>query len=102
LVRGLTDNLNDSISSVMTGNTDAAKCLKTDAAFLGCKVDRAFTATQAITTFIGGIDTAGDPVLEDKKARASLFAGSGAAAPGIVAASMLLLYKFGMAMFDPC
>jgi type IV secretion system protein VirB6 len=95
----LTDNLNDSISSVMTGNTDAAKCLKTDAAFLGCKVDRAFTATQAITTFIGGIDTAGDPVLEDKKARASLFAGSGAAAPGIVAASMLLLYKFGMAMF---
>jgi type IV secretion system protein VirB6 len=99
LVRGLTDDLNDSISSAMTGNNDAAKCLKADAAFLGCKVDRAFTATQAITTFIGGIDTAGDPVLEDKKARASLFAGSGAAAPGIVAASMLLLYKFGMAMF---
>jgi hypothetical protein len=38
----------------MTGNKDAAKCLKADAAFLGCKVDRAFTATQAITTFIGG------------------------------------------------
>ncbi len=83
----------------MTGNTDAAKCLKADAAFLGCKVDRAFTATQAITTFIGGVDTGGDPVLEDKKTRASLFAGGGAAGPGIVAASMLLLYKFGMAMF---
>ena len=99
LVRGLTNDLNDSISTMLTGDADAAKCLKADAAFLGCKVDRAFTATQAITTFIGGVDTGGDPVLEDKKTRASLFAGGGAAGPGIVAASMLLLYKFGMAMF---
>ena len=98
-VRTLTDDLMSSVSQMMTGNKDAAKCLQTDAAFLGCKVDRGLQVMQASMTFIGQIDTADDPILEDKKVRAGYFAGIGTAGPAIIVGSMILMYKIMIALF---
>ncbi|WP_363800253.1 type IV secretion system protein [Lysobacter firmicutimachus] len=41
----------------------------------------------------------GEQALREEKARALLFAGFGAAGPAMTAAAMLLLYKFGIAVF---
>jgi hypothetical protein len=49
--------------------------------------------------FVSQLDAANDPVLEDKKARASLFAGAGIGGPAIVAGALMLTLKVSMALF---
>ena len=98
-VRTLTDDLMSSVAEVMAGDTAVAKCLKADAAYLGCKVDRNLMVMQAAMNFAGQIDTADDPILEDKKTRASWFIGVGTAGPALVAGAMILMYKVAIALF---
>ena len=98
-VRTLTDGVMNSVAEVMAGDGDAAKCLKADASFLGCKVDRNLMVMQGAMNFAGQLDTANDPVLEDKKTRASWFIGVGTAGPAMVAGSMILMYKVAIALF---
>jgi type IV secretion system protein VirB6 len=76
-VRTLTDDLMSSVSEVVAGDEDIAKCLKQDAAFFGCKIDRNLQVMQAAMSFVGQLDTADDPMLEEKKTRASYFVGIG-------------------------
>ncbi|MGL4768587.1 MAG: type IV secretion system protein [Formosimonas sp.] len=95
-VRKLTDDLTSAVAQVVTGSTAAAKCLEADSAFLGCKVDRNLQVMQASMNFVGQLDTADDPILEDKKARAGWFVGIGTAGPALVTGTMLLLYKVMM------
>jgi hypothetical protein len=66
-----------SVSEVVAGDEDIAKCLKQDAAFFGCKIDRNLQVMQAAMSFVGQLDTADDPMLEEKKTRASYFVGIG-------------------------
>jgi type IV secretion system protein VirB6 len=89
----------NSVAEVMAGDSDAAKCLKADASFLGCKVDRNLVVMQGAMNFAGQLDTADDPVLEDKKTRASWFIGVGTGGPAIVAGTMILMYKVAIALF---
>ena len=98
-VRTLTEGVMNSVAEVMAGDSDAAKCLKADASFLGCKVDRNLMVMQGAMNFAGQLDTANDPVLEDKKTRASWFIGVGTAGPAMVAGSMILMYKVAIALF---
>ena len=98
-VRTLTDGVMNSVAEVMAGDSDAAKCLKADASFLGCKVDRNLMVMQGAMNFAGQLDTANDPVLEDKKTRASWFIGVGTAGPAMVAGAMILMYKVAIALF---
>ena len=98
-VRTLTDDLMGSVAEVMAGDGDVAKCLKADAAFLGCKVDRNLTLMQGAMNFAGQLDTADDPILEEKKTRASWFIGVGTGGPAIVAGTMILMYKVAIALF---
>ena len=88
-----------SVAEVMAGDTAVAKCLKADAAYLGCKVDRNLMVMQAAMNFAGQLDTADDPILEDKKTRASWFIGVGTGGPAIVAGTMILMYKVSIALF---
>jgi type IV secretion system protein VirB6 len=92
-VRTLTDDLTSTVAQVVAGDEKAAKCLSADSAFLGCKIDRSLQVMQATMNFVGQLDTADDPILEDKKARAGWFVGIGSAGPALVAGTMLLLYK---------
>ena len=98
-VRTLTDDLMGSVAEVMAGDGDVAKCLKADAAFLGCKVDRNLTLMQGAMNFAGQLDTSDDPILEEKKTRASWFIGVGTGGPAIVAGTMILMYKVAIALF---
>ena len=98
-VRALTDGVMNSVAEVMAGDGDVAKCLKADAAFLGCKVDRNLTLMQGAMNFAGQLDTADDPILEEKKTRASWFIGVGTGGPAIVAGTMILMYKVAIALF---
>jgi type IV secretion system protein VirB6 len=98
-VRTLTEGVMNSVAEVMAGDSDAAKCLKADASFLGCKVDRNLVVMQGAMNFAGQLDTADDPVLEDKKTRASWFIGVGTGGPAIVAGTMILMYKVAIALF---
>ena len=98
-VRTLTDDLMSSVAEVMAGDIAVAKCLKADSAYLGCKVDRNLMVMQAAMNFAGQLDTAEDPVLEDKKTRASWFIGVGTAGPALVAGAMILMYKVAIALF---
>ncbi|MGL4768266.1 MAG: type IV secretion system protein [Formosimonas sp.] len=98
-VRALTDKTTDLVAEVMTGNSDMAKCLRANGAFLGCKVDRNLQVMQVAMNVVGQIDTANDPVLEDKKARAAWFTGIGSAGPALVTGTMILMYKVMMALF---
>jgi type IV secretion system protein VirB6 len=98
-VRTLTDGVMNTVAEVMAGDSDAAKCLKADASFLGCKVDRNLVVMQGAMNFAGQLDTADDPVLEDKKTRASWFIGVGTGGPAIVAGTMILMYKVAIALF---
>ena len=95
-VRTLTDDLTSTVAQVVAGDEKAAKCLSADSAFLGCKIDRSLQVMQATMNFVGQLDTADDPILEDKKARAGWFVGIGSAGPALVAGTMLLLYKVMM------
>ena len=98
-VRTLTDDLMSSVAEVMAGDIAVAKCLKADSAYLGCKVDRNLMVMQAAMNFAGQLDTADDPILEDKKTRASWFIGVGTGGPAIVAGTMILMYKVSIALF---
>ena len=49
--------------------------------------------------FINQIDTADNPNIADQVERAKLFAGAGAAGPGIVTGTMLIIYRVAMALF---
>ena len=66
---------------------------------MGCKIDKNFTRTQAAMAFVSQLDAAKDPVLEDKKSRASLFAGAGVGGPAIVAGALMLTLKVSMSLF---
>ena len=57
------------------------------------------TATQTMMGIMNGIDTAGDPSLEDKVDQMRWFAGVGTAGPGIVAGTMLIVYRIAMSLF---
>ena len=105
-VRTITTDLTNAVSETMSGdNRDnqgaAARCLNVAErqSFMGCKIDQNLIRTQAAMAFVNQIDTANDPVLEDKKARASLFAAVGVGGPAIVAGAMLLTLKVAMALF---
>lgn len=98
-VRALTDDFMNVTAQVMAGDEDVAKCLKADASFFGCKIDRNLQTMQAAMAFIGQLDTADDPILEDKKTRASYFVGIGIGTPALVAGTMLLMYKVAIALF---
>ena len=54
---------------------------------------------QAAMSFVGQLDTADDPMLEEKKTRASYFVGIGTGAPALIAGTMLLMYKVAIALF---
>ena len=105
-VRTITTDLTNAVSQTLAGdNRDnqgaAARCLNVAErqSFMGCKIDQNLIRTQAAMAFVNQIDTANDPVLEDKKARASLFAAVGVGGPAIVAGAMLLTLKVAMALF---
>ncbi len=71
----------------------------TSGSLLGCKIDKNLSTTQAIMGFINQVDTANNPILEEKVEKAKMFAGIGSAGPGIVAGTMLILYRVAMALF---
>ena len=100
-IRTLTDDLSDGISQIMTGKSDSGSaCLtKSTNSFIGCKIDMNLTATQTMMGIMNGIDTAGDPSLEDKVDQMRWFAGVGTAGPGIVAGTMLIVYRIAMSLF---
>ncbi len=100
-LRALTETLNNGVSQIMMGNdSSGSKCLLTTTSdMLGCKIDKNLSVTQGVMGFMNQIDTADDPVLEEKVDKAKLFAGIGTAGPGIVAGTMLILYRLAMALF---
>ena len=100
-VRTLTDTLSDSISQIMTGNSDVgSKCLTQDAqVIIGCKIDMNLTATQSMMGMLDGIDTADSDYLENKISEARWFAGIGTAGPAIVAGTMLIMFRIAIALF---
>lgn len=77
-----------------------SKCL-TNATenFLGCQIDQNLTVTQGIMAFINTVDTADDPIIESKIDKAKWFAGVGSAGPGVVAGTMLIMYRIAIALF---
>ena len=100
-IRAVTTDLSNLISSAMTGSTDASKCTSTasDSGFMGCKIDQNLIRAQAAMAFVNQLDTGGDPVLEDKKSKASLMTAAGIGGPAIVAGAFLLTLKVAMALF---
>ena len=84
----------------MTGNSDVSECtLKSTSSLMGCKIDKSLTVAQASMAFINQIDTADNPNIAAQVERAKLFAGAGAAGPGIVTGTMLIIYRVAMALF---
>ena len=100
-IRAVTTDLSNLVSSAMTGSTDASKCTSTasDSGFMGCKIDQNLIRAQAAMAFVNQLDTGGDPVLEDKKSKASLMTAAGIGGPAIVAGAFLLTLKVAMALF---
>lgn len=100
-LRTLTETLNNGISQIMMGSdSSGSKCLLTTTSdILGCKIDKNLSITQGVMGFMNQIDTADDPILEEKVDKAKMFAGIGTAGPGIVAGTMLILYRLAMALF---
>ena len=84
----------------MVGENDVGKCImKSTSSLLGCKIDKSLTVAQASMAFINQIDTADNPNIAAQVERAKLFAGAGAAGPGIVTGTMLIIYRVAMALF---
>ena len=84
----------------MVGENDVGECImKSTSSLLGCKIDKSLTVAQASMAFINQIDTAENPNLAAQVERAKLFAGAGAAGPGIVTGTMLIIYRVAMALF---
>ena len=99
-LRTLTEVTTDGVASLMVGDNDVEKCImKSTSSFLGCKIDKSLTVAQASMAFINQIDTAENPNLAAQVERAKLFAGAGAAGPGIVTGTMLIIYRVAMALF---
>ncbi|MBX9400498.1 type IV secretion system protein [Lysobacter sp. BMK333-48F3] len=87
----LTVDLDREIHELFTGieGRTAAQSIDENLAYAQVAMD-AIDAVQVVE---------GDQALREEKARALLFAGFGAAGPAMTAAAMLLLYKFGIAVF---
>ncbi|WP_369587162.1 type IV secretion system protein [Kingella oralis] len=99
-LRTLTEVTTDGIASLMTGDSDVSECtLKSTSSLMGCKIDKSLTVAQASMAFINQIDTADNPDVAAQVERAKLFAGAGAAGPGIVTGTMLIIYRVAMALF---
>ncbi len=100
-LRTLTETLSDGISEIMTDSNEyGGKCLTNASGnFLGCKIDQNLTLTQGIMGFINTVDTVDDPILERQVDKAKWFAGLGSAGPGVVAGTMMIMYRIAMALF---
>ena len=99
-LRTLTEVTTDGVASLMVGGNDVGECImKSTSSLLGCKIDKSLTVAQASMAFINQIDTAENPNLAAQVERAKLFAGAGAAGPGIVTGTMLIIYRVAMALF---
>ena len=102
-IRAVTTDLTNLISESLTGEAAAGACTNSadndKYGLMGCKIDKNLARTQAAMAFVSQLDAANDPVLEDKKARASLFAGAGIGGPAIVAGALMLTLKVSMALF---
>ena len=102
-IRAVTTDLTNLISESLTGDAAAGACTNSadndKYGLMGCKIDKNLARTQAAMAFVSQLDAANDPVLEDKKARASLFAGAGIGGPAIVAGALMLTLKVSMALF---
>ena len=99
-LRTLTEVTTDGVASLMVGENDVGECImKSTSSLLGCKIDKSLTVAQASMAFINQIDTAENPNLAAQVERAKLFAGAGAAGPGIVTGTMLIIYRVAMALF---
>ena len=99
-LRTLTEVTTDGVASLMVGENDVGECImKSTSSLLGCKIDKSLTVAQASMAFINQIDTAENPNIAAQVERAKLFAGAGAAGPGIVTGTMLIIYRVAMALF---
>ena len=99
-LRTLTEVTTDGVASLMVGENDVGECImKSTSSLLGCKIDKSLTVAQASMAFINQIDTADNPNVAAQVERAKLFAGAGAAGPGIVTGTMLIIYRVAMALF---
>ena len=100
-LRTLTETLTNGVASIMSeeGENINQCIVTTSGSLLGCKIDKNLSTTQAIMGFINQVDTANNPILEEKVEKAKMFAGIGSAGPGIVAGTMLILYRVAMALF---
>ena len=102
-IRAVTTDLTNLISESLTGDAAVGACTNSadndKYGLMGCKIDKNLARTQAAMAFVSQLDAANDPVLEDKKARASLFAGAGIGGPAIVAGALMLTLKVSMALF---
>jgi len=103
-VRTVTTDMTSLISEALSGSDAAAACINKDTGndkygLMGCKIDKNLTRTQAAMAFVSQLDTANDPILEDKKTRASLFAGVGVGGPAIVAGALMLTLKVANSLF---
>ena len=85
---------------MMDKDIDISKCtIKASSSVLGCQIDKNLITAQALMAFINQVDTANDVHSAEQVERAKLFAGAGAAGPGIVTGTMLILYRVAMALF---
>ena len=100
-IRTVTTDLSNLVSEAMTGSDSGSACVTNTGNnnFTGCKIDKNLVRMQAAMAFVNQLDTGADPVLEDKKARASLMTAAGIGGPAIVAGGLLLTLKVVMALF---
>ena len=99
-LRTLTEVTTDGVASLMVGENDVGECImKSTSSILGCKIDKSLMVAQTSMAFINQIDTADNPNVAAQVERAKLFAGAGAAGPGIVTGTMLIIYRVAMALF---
>ena len=100
-IRTVTTDLSNLVSEAMTGSDSGSACVTNTGNnnFTGCKIDKNLVRMQAAMAFVNQLDTGADPVLEDKKTRASLMTAAGIGGPAIVAGGLLLTLKVAMALF---
>jgi len=86
-----TDSLDREIHQVFTG---------VEGRTAADSIDENLAYTQLALAAIDAVQVVeGDDAMREEKARALLFAGFGSASPAMTAGAMLLLYKFGIAVF---
>jgi type IV secretion system protein VirB6 len=86
-----TDSLDREIHQVFTG---------IEGRTAADSIDQNLAYTQVALAAIDAVQVVdGDDAMREEKARALLFAGFGSASPAMTAGAMLLLYKFGIAVF---